>query len=45
MMENVMKALVLTGQGMFGIFFVMIIISLIVRLLAKLTEPKKKNQE
>ena len=45
MMENVMNALALTGQGMVGIFFVMIIISLIVRLLAKVTEPKKKDQE
>lgn len=43
MMENVMNALILTGQGMFGIFFVMIIISLIVRLLAKITENKEQK--
>ena len=43
MMENVMNALILTGQGMFGICFVMIIISLIVRLLAKITENKEQK--
>ena len=43
MMENVMNALILTGQGMFGIFFVMIIISLVVRLLAKITENKEQK--
>ena len=41
MMENVMNALTLTGQGMFGIFFVMIIISLLVRALGKINFEKK----
>jgi hypothetical protein len=41
MMENVMNALTLTGQGMFGIFFVMIIISLLVRVLGKMNFDKK----
>ena len=44
MMENVMNALTLTGQGMFGIFFVMIIISLLVRALGKMNFKKKDEQ-
>ena len=42
MMENVMDALMLSGQGMLGIFFVMIVISLVVHLLAKITGKKEK---
>lgn len=43
MMENVVNALILTGQGMFGIFFVMVIISLLVRLLGKITAKKDEK--
>ena len=40
-MADLMDSLVLMGQGMAGIFIVLIVISLIVTLLAKVTNKKK----
>lgn len=43
-MADLMDSFVVMGQGMFGIFFVLIIIALIVTLLSKVTNMKKKDK-
>lgn len=44
-MQDLMNSFKLMGQGMLGIFVVLIIIALIVLLLTKLTGSKKKGKE
>lgn len=44
-MDDLMKSFLLMGQGMAGIFVVLILIALIVALLAKVTNIKKKKDK
>ncbi|MEG0692895.1 MAG: OadG-related small transporter subunit [Oscillospiraceae bacterium] len=43
-MTDLMNSFLVMGQGMAGIFFVLIIIALIVALLAKVTNKKNKDK-
>lgn len=45
MSGDVLNSLLLAGKGMLGIFVVMILISLIVTFLSKLTSPKQEDKE
>lgn len=44
-MEALMQSFQVMGQGMFGIFVVLIVIALIVLLMSKLTNKHAKNKD
>lgn len=45
MSQDLYNSLVLMGEGMAGIFIVLIVIAIIVSLLARFTTPKKNKTE